>query len=106
MDVMAYTNKKWFMQILKRYGLTLWDARDRFDAVIHLVTAAEGAEDFYVRNKVRGESPKRARLVDKKIFKAWHGHRAHFILDNSTNFKGKMERLEKAVYKILDPPSN
>lgn len=48
----------------------------RYDAVFHLVTAADGAEKFYTceNNKARTETPEVARMVDKWIQSAWRDH--------------------------------
>lgn len=40
----------------------------RYDAIIHLVTTADGAEEFYSKdNHVRHESPKDAIKLDRKL---------------------------------------
>ena len=55
----------------------------RYDAVFHLVTAADGAEEFYGKgNDARYESEKEAILIDKKLQLAWLGHPRHEIIDN------------------------
>lgn len=47
----------------------------RYDCVIHLVTAADGAESYYNKdNDVRHESPQEAIVVDRKLQLAWLGH--------------------------------
>lgn len=45
----------------------------RYDAVIHMVTAAIGAERFYTteNNSVRTETPEQARELDIKVLNAW-----------------------------------
>jgi len=41
----------------------------RYDLVLHLVTAAHGAEKFYTRsnNATRKETPEQARALDDKM---------------------------------------
>jgi hypothetical protein len=59
----------------------------RYEAVIHLVTAAEGAEEFYSTNtnEARYESAKDAIELDKKLINAWVGHPHFSIIDNTQN---------------------
>ena len=49
MDVLAYIGKDTFDEVLEDNGWTVPQLRDqRYEAVVHLVTAAIGAEDFYL----------------------------------------------------------
>jgi hypothetical protein len=52
--------------------------------VIHLVTAADGAKEFYTdaNNAARYESAKDAVELDKKLINAWVGHPHFSIIDN------------------------
>jgi len=47
--------------------------------VLHLVTAADGAEKFYTleNNQARSETPEVARIVDRKTQMVWNGHPYH-----------------------------
>jgi AAA domain len=68
----------------------------RYDAVFHLVTAANGAESFYTldNNVARSETPLQAREVDHKLVDAWCGHPRHYIIDNTDKtFEMKMQQL-------------
>lgn len=48
MDGKAYMEPDSWQVLLDEYGYNLINLRDkRYDAVIHLVTAADGAEEFY-----------------------------------------------------------
>lgn len=106
MDNMAYMPREHFWALLKEMRLNLFDARDVFDGVVHLVTAADGAEEFYTRENspVRSETPKEARVLDKKTQWAWVGAPHFRIIDNSTNFEIKKERLLQAILGILGEP--
>jgi hypothetical protein len=55
---------------------------------------------------VRSESKEDARRVDKLTQKAWLGHPHLYVIDNSTDFEGKMNRLIDIVSKIVGLPSN
>lgn len=68
-------------------GANIVQLRDaRYDAVIHMVTAADGAEEFYasLNNEARYESANEAREKDIKIREAYLGHQRWFLVDNST----------------------
>ncbi len=78
----------------------------RYDAVLHLVSAADGAEAFYNKdtNAVRYETAEQAKAVDLKLRDAWLGHPHFRIIDNSTDFMGKMQRVDAAIANILGVP--
>ncbi len=106
MDVKAYVGEEVFNYLLNKYKLNLNDVRDSYDGVVHLVTAALGAEEFYTcsNNKARWENLEEARLADEKILLAWLGHPHLKIIDNSGEFETKMKRLMKTVCYFLGIP--
>ena len=111
---MAYISKDKFEKMLNEKGLTLSDAYAHYNAVVHLVTAADGAEEFYQwndpskdncgNNAARSESPEEARIKDKKTLNSWIGHTHLRVFDNSTNFDGKIKRVIKEVFSLLGEP--
>jgi predicted ATPase len=56
----------------------------RYAAVIHLVTAADGAEPYYRRypDAIRPELPAEAIRTDRFLEHAWSSHPAYFRIDN------------------------
>ena len=80
--------------------------RDRYDAVFHLVTAAKGAMDAYTtaNNAARYETPEGAVNVDDRIIAAWTGHPHLRIIDNSSAFEEKLERLLHEILTFLGEP--
>ncbi len=55
----------------------------RYDAVIHMVTAAEGAEEFYdYGNEARFENIDQAKDRDRRLREAYLGHHRYFLVDN------------------------
>lgn len=95
MDTKAYISESSFLKILKKQKMTVSDARDRYDAVFHLTSAACGAERFYTlsNNSARKETIEEARALDTKTKEAWIGHSSMYVIDNSTDFEGKIKRL-------------
>ena len=114
-DGCAYADKdRVIKKILESKNLTITDAYNRYDAVLHLVTAADGAEQFYQwndptkdsvgNNAARYESPEEARIKDKKTLDAWIGHPHLRVFDNSTDFDGKIKRVVEEVFSLLGEP--
>lgn len=106
MDAAAYMPSHMFDEIMSQNRLTLRDTRDCFTAVIHLVTAADGAERFYTleNNAARTETPEQARQLDRLTQQAWLGHPHLKVIDNSTDFERKMRRVIQAVCRALGIP--
>ena len=69
------------------------------DCVIHLVSAAKGAESFYSldNNEARSEDLAHARELDEKVMNSWNGHASLQVIDNSTNFHAKCDRVVQGV---------
>jgi len=84
-----------------------WRYGRRYEAVIHLVTAAYGAEPFYGKstNNVRYETLEQARHTDLKLREAWIGHPHLFIIDNATDFQAKINRVQRALLLTLGLPT-
>lgn len=105
MDCKSYISDLQFKKCLEELNLNETQVRDSYDAVFHLVTAANGAEEFYnFDNPARRESIEEARVSDEKTVKAWIGHPHLRIIDNSTDFENKMKRLLKEVSLFLGEP--
>ena len=107
LDYRAYTSEEEFARILRDNIWNVVDLRDkRYDAVIHLVTAADGQPGFYnYNNSARRETPEGAVKADLRTRKAWLGHPHLRVIDNSTDFEGKMKRLLNIVRGILGIPT-
>jgi len=105
MDGAAYLSAREWRGLLENRGSqTNVDLREKiYDAVLHLVTAAEGAERHYTteNNDVRTETPERAREMDALTRRAWLGHPRHLVFNNSTDFQGKMQRVQRALAGIV-----
>lgn len=106
MDGKAYVSDSDFKTLLSGLHLNEIDIRDTYDAVLHLVTAAVGAESAYTttNNKARRETVEEARELDKKTMNAWIGHPHLRVIDNSTDFETKIKRAMKEVYAVLGEP--
>lgn len=106
LDNKAYMKPVEFKQLLKELGTNETKERDSYDAVFHLVSAAKGKEEVYTlsNNKARTETVEEARKLDDKVIEAWTGHPHFRIIDNSTDFEEKLERLLKEIASFLGEP--
>lgn len=113
-DGLAYVSKDEMELLLNKWNMTVYDALNTYDCVFHLVTAADGAEEFYEwndpskegagNNAARSESPALAREKDKMNLNSWVGHPHLRIFDNSTNFADKVSRVVKELMSVLGEP--
>lgn len=79
----------------------------RYDLVVHMVTAADGAPDFYsaATNATRRESTQQAVAQDRRTCDAWVGHPHLRIVDNSTGFRAKIDRVFHLVADLVGVPA-
>ena len=84
MDNLAYMTPESRDYFRKHCGMDMDQLRDtRYDMVIHMVTAADGAEKFYTleNNRARSESPARAKEIDMLIRQQWAGHKKMMYIE-------------------------
>jgi CYTH domain-containing protein len=84
---------------------------ERYDAVLHLVSAADGAEQYYTTatNATRYEQANEeglriARELDKKVIRAWTGHPHLRVINNHDDFENKLNRVLKEISKVVGLP--
>ena len=106
MDDKAYISDEEFADVLSRFdGRTEASVLAGYDAVIHLVTCAKGAEFAYnLGNAARTESLEYAREMDDRTLRAWRGHPNLHIIDNSVNFEEKINRAMREIFRLLGEP--
>jgi len=115
MDGRAYCSPATWGLVVEELGATTTILRDRrYDAVLHLVTAANGAEDAYTLQQaeggaegksVRSEDLLEARALDEKTALAWVGHDRMFVIDNAgSGFEHKMNRTVNRVMEVIGEP--
>ena len=107
MDGCAYMTEQDFGWILKQMQTSRISLRDQYDAVFHLVTAANGAEKYYTlaNNQARTETVEEASALDDRLIACWTGHPHFRIIDNSTGFEEKMRRLLREISAFLGEPT-
>ena len=105
-DNKAYVSDEEFQSLLALFGKTEEEVRRAYDAVIHMVTTADGAEESYTlsNNLARTETLEQARALDRRAQRAWEGHENLFVIDNSTGFDEKIQRAMDCIRTVLRQP--
>ena len=103
MDDKAYISDEEFVQTIAKFdGRTEESVLANYDAVIHLVSCAKGAEFAYnLGNDARTETIEYAREMDDRTLRAWSAHPNLKIVDNSVDFEVKINRALREVYRIV-----
>lgn len=107
LDSRAYVTEDEFAKYAGLHNLNEDVIRNSYDAVFHLVTSANGAEEYYGKETNifrREESLEKAREVDTDVMAVWTGTPHLRIIDNSTDFDTKLKRLLKEVVEFLGIP--
>lgn len=104
MDNAGYLPDDELDMLLAERGMTREDAYARYDAVVHLVTAAIGAETFFSHetNEHRLEGVEEAIRVDHALQAGWSGHPNLQIIDNEGTFQDKLDRAVAAVLAVTN----
>lgn len=102
LDDKAYITDEQFRQTLAYFGKTEEQVLAGYDAVLHLVTCAKGAEYAYnFGNAARYESVEEARQMDDRTLRAWSAHPRLYVIDNAVDFEDKINRAIAQIYRIV-----
>ena len=111
MDISAYMTPEMWTDITALAGTNSSELRERYDAVLHLVSAADGAEQYYTTatnstryEKADEEGLRIARELDKKVIRAWTGHPHLRVINNHDDFEKKMNRVIREISHVLGLP--
>lgn len=104
MDSNAYTKDNEFNEVLNELNLNIIDARDRYDAVFHLLSVSKDKEEFYTlsNNNARIETVEEAKILDDKIIASWIGHPHFRIIKSYDLFIDKINNLVNEINNLLD----
>lgn len=105
-DSKGFMTDSEYNSLLNELNINSIDILDFYDGVFHLVTAADGAEEFYTceNNSARTETPEQARERDKGCMRAWTGHPHLRVITNNCSFEKKIDNLLEEVYSLLGVP--
>ena len=111
MDISAYIQPGEWDEITRMAGTDSNGLLERYDAVLHLVSAADGAEQYYTTatNATRYEKAdeaglKLARELDKKVINAWSGHSHLRVINNHDDFNATLNRVMAEISSVLGLP--
>ncbi|MDO8571322.1 MAG: AAA family ATPase [bacterium] len=111
MDSQAYIGREAFENLIHTMGQDIVSLRDkRYDGVVFIVTAADGAEEFYgFNNAARTESAEQARELDSRTLQAWNGHEHLKVIGNTIggkpiDFERKKNEVLRAVCQMIGIP--
>eukprot|EP00929_Paragymnodinium_shiwhaense_P114693 TRINITY_DN83161_c0_g1_i1.p1 TRINITY_DN83161_c0_g1~~TRINITY_DN83161_c0_g1_i1.p1 ORF type:complete len:309 (+),score=85.31 TRINITY_DN83161_c0_g1_i1:50-976(+) len=112
LDIAAYLPRDAWLKIIKANRLTEKRMCSFYDGVLHLVTAADGAEKFYKWGNVkddsgndvyRQEDPAQARELDAKMQGCWSLHKKFGKIENlDDGFQGKLDRAADFVLSVVE----
>ena len=102
-DGNAFIDNDSFNKLLQYNNLSKIDLLDHYDLVIHLVSAAKGAEKFYTldNNGARTETIEEARIRDDLTLYSWREHTNLHVVDNSTDFLEKVNKVINIISKAI-----
>uniref|UniRef100_A0A0K0FK30 AAA_28 domain-containing protein n=1 Tax=Strongyloides venezuelensis TaxID=75913 RepID=A0A0K0FK30_STRVS len=111
LDPSVYISKEGWNSIINDLNLSQFDLRDnRYNHVIHMVSAADGAEEFYTlsNNAARTETISQAIELDRKTREAWIGHPYVDVVDNQDckTFEDKISKLIQIVCERIGISDN
>lgn len=102
-DGRAYMSPHAWESMLEENGWDMVNIRDgRYEMVVHLITAADGALDYYTleNNMTRTEAPHEACDLDRRTQAAWVGHPHLRIVDNRSGFRAKINRVDALISEL------
>ena len=106
LDCLAYCSKETFLRLIKEQGLSVADVNDRYDMVIHMVTAAKGTEDYSTENNAaRRETAEEAIAADNRILKANLNHPHVKIIDSDKDLGVKVQNVVETIFELIKAPA-
>jgi len=106
-DNLAYMTGEEYRRGLAAVGSTPLMARDSYDAVFHMTTAAKGGDGgnySLANNAARTEDVPAAIEKDNRTLQAWIGHPHLRIIKPAASFKDKKEKLIREIKSYLGIP--
>lgn len=110
LDNEAYIDKPAFRTMLQGFNLTHAGLADhRYHAVFHLRSVAFGREDLYELERLNNparilRTPAEVRDLDQRTLEAWQRHAHVRVIDNSTDFDTKIQRLFAEALAVIGDP--
>lgn len=105
-DNKSYLDEISWYRILEELNLNEAKLMNRYDQIIHMVTAADGKPEYYTteNNEARSEDVSLARKRDINTLNAYIGHHNLKVTDNSTDFNEKINKVKNYILAELNEP--
>jgi CYTH domain-containing protein/thymidylate kinase len=104
MDARAFCNDSVWNNILEFFATDNEKLQNRYDAVIHLETAAKTKGYTLENNKARKETPKEAIELDERIKSAWVGTPHLRVIPANDDFNTKIKQVLKCIGNLVGTP--
>ena len=108
LDISAYIDATMWNELMASCGTNQDEILNRYAGVVHLASAAEGAEKFYTleTNVNRYEKADEAglalaRSLNSKVLDAWSPHPVLRTIESMEDFDKKMKLVVKTIYDII-----
>ncbi|MCF0179062.1 MAG: ATP-binding protein [Bacteroidales bacterium] len=109
MDISAYIDRKMWLELLDSCKICEEAVVKRYDGIIHLSTAAKGAEKYYNTDtnaqryeQANEEGLNIARMLDRKVYDAWTIHPSLHTISSSEDFASKMNLVIAEIKKVIE----
>jgi len=102
----AYTPEDLWREMMEEADAKKLAPLSGYDGIVHLVTAADGAEAYYTldNNSSRFETAEQARAADRRTLAAWQGCPKLRIIPNTGTFDDKLKHLLAEICAVLGIP--
>lgn len=108
LDGQAYVSESLFNSILNRLKLNKEDLYRRYDLVFHMKSIALDFPEKYenTSNPMRREDIGASKMIDRKLQNIWAIHSNQYIVDNSTDLNGKVNKVFTEIIKYIEKNIN
>lgn len=105
-DCRSYMSAEGYVSACEKAGVSNVRLRDSYDAVFHMVTAANGAREHYSYggSSTRMENADEALAADEKLLQSWIGHPHLRVIGCRDDFRDKLNDLLAEISFFLGVP--
>ena len=103
LDGAGYCPPEMFVQIMDDVGVDAQELADRYDLVLHLVSAAVEAPEAYTtgNNEARIETLDEAIAQERRTAEAWAAHPRRMVISTTRGFEAKMNAAMAAIRRAF-----
>lgn len=101
LDNKCYVSEEEYNMLLEEFEINEEKYLSQFDLFIHLVSAAIGTNEYNLDNQARSENIIEAMKREENIVKCYSNISNRILVDNSTNFEGKLKRVRDIIENTL-----